>query len=41
LSAIRSRPNERQVDPEMRGDANNTIESCRQGLDAKKNKTSL
>ena len=28
LSALRARPNERQVDPEMRGDANNAIRSC-------------
>src|SRR5580700_4065821 len=27
LSALRSRPNERQVDPEMRGDPNNAIEA--------------
>src|SRR5437879_11010642 len=28
LSALRARPNERQVDLEMRGDANNAIRSC-------------
>jgi hypothetical protein len=30
LSALRSRPNERQVDPEMRGDANNANEAASQ-----------
>src|SRR2546430_16602003 len=28
LSALKSRPNERQVDPEMRDDANNTIQAA-------------
>jgi hypothetical protein len=36
LSALRSRPHERQVDPEMRGDANNTIEAAGRGWMPKK-----